>query len=117
MPADIQRAKLLLEAGVDAYAQGNFIRAEACFQETKRIAQDSETRNTARLYLATVYITQHIPGVRAEYAAENVEWLAKAEAQFFEILDCDPFASTEQIGAAISGLGSVAVFRRPPKSA
>jgi hypothetical protein len=111
---DAAQAKSLLEVGVTAYSQGNFVRAEACFQEVKRIAQDPADRTQARLCLATVFVTQYVPGCTT---AENVEWLAKAEAQFFEVLDQFPFASQEQISATISGLGSVAVFRRPPKSA
>jgi hypothetical protein len=113
MSAESERAKLLLDAGVEAYSQGNFIKAEACFLEAKRLAEDSADRNQARLCLATVYVTQFVPGCKD---AENVEWLAKAEAQFFEVLDCFPFASQEHIDGAISGLGSLSVFRRPPKT-
>jgi hypothetical protein len=100
----------LLEVGVTAYSQGDFVRAEALFAEVKNTAQDPADRNQARLCVATVYVTQYVPGCKD---AENAEWLEKAEAQFFEVLDHIPFASQEQIHAAISGLGSIAVFRRP----
>lgn len=87
----IFQSRLLLNVGVAAYADGNDTLAEACFQESKRLASSDPadpTIQTARLYLATVFCTRNLPGKFKDEAEaiENAKWLDFAEVEYREVL-------------------------------
>src|SRR5574341_2257850 len=73
-----------LNKGVAAYKAGNFDQAIEKFKAAK---EKDPTLLNARLYLATAYASQYIPGAPSE---ENVRKGNEAIAEFKEILDKDP---------------------------
>ena len=73
-----------LNRGVQAFKNAQYPEAVAAFQR----AADLDTRNpVARLYLATAYMQQYIPGAENR---ENRDFVRSAEAEFLRVLDLDP---------------------------
>lgn len=85
-----------LNKGVHAYKSGNMERAIELFKEAKE--KDPELLN-ARLYLATAYASQYIPGAPSEENTRNGEAAVK---EFKDVLAKDPNNLS-----AIDGLGSI----------
>lgn len=85
-----------LNKGVHAYKAGNMERAVELFKEAKEL--DPELLN-ARLYLATAYASQYIPGAPSEENTRNGEAAVK---EFKEVLEKDANNLS-----AIDGLGSI----------
>lgn len=85
-----------LNKGVHAYKAGNMDRAIELFKESKEL--DPDLLN-ARLYLATAYASQYIPGAPSEENTRNGEAAVK---EFKEVLTKDPNNLS-----AIDGLGSI----------
>ncbi len=85
-----------LNKGVHAYKAGNTEGAVELFKEAKQL--DPNLLN-ARLYLATAYASQYIPGAPSE---ENTRNGQQAIAEFKEVLQADPNNLS-----AIDGLGSI----------
>ena len=90
------RARELLNAGVQAFKNGDYTQAIEDFRQAKLL--DPSLLN-ARLYLATAYATQFIPGAPGE---ENTRMGEQAIEEFKKVLDLD-----WQNLSAIDGLGSI----------
>ena len=90
------RARDKLNKGVQAFKAGQFDLAVEDFKEAKKL--DPNLTN-ARLYLATAYANQYIPGAPSE---ENVRMGKQAVQEFQEVLDKDPNNLS-----AIDGIGSI----------
>jgi len=93
---DKLRARDKLNKGVQAYKAGQFDLAMENFKQAKDL--DPNLTN-ARLYLATAYASQYIPGAPSP---ENVNNGEQALAEFKNILDSDPSNVS-----AIDGIGSI----------
>lgn len=89
-------AKKWLQDGVEAYKHGQTDAAIADFARAKEL--DPASMN-ARLYLATAYSSQYIPGATS---AENTQFGEKALKEYQDILATHP----NNIGA-IDGVGSI----------
>lgn len=93
---DKLRARDKLNKGVEAYKAAQFEQAEEDFKEAK--ALDPKLMN-ARLYLATAYASQYIPGAPSK---ENTDMGNQAIAEFKDVLNIDP-----KNLSAIDGIGSL----------
>jgi tetratricopeptide (TPR) repeat protein len=91
-----RQAREMLNKGVQDFKNGQYDDAIAAFQEAKQL--DARLMN-ARLYLATAYAAQYIPGGPGE---ENQELGRKAVEEFRGVLEIDP-----QNLNAIDGIGSI----------
>jgi hypothetical protein len=90
------RARDLLNKGVAAFKEAQFDKAVEFFKEAK--ALDPDLMN-ARLYLATAYASQYIPGAPSE---ENKRHGDEAIAEYKSVLEKDPNNLS-----AIDGLASI----------
>ena len=90
------KARDALNKGVAAYKGGQFDAAIEYFKQAKK--DDPELLN-ARLYLATAYASQYIPGAPSE---ENVRNGQQAIAEFQEVLKMKP-----DYLSAVDGIGSI----------
>jgi tetratricopeptide (TPR) repeat protein len=90
------RARDQLNKGVANFREGHYDAAVENFKESK--ALDPELLN-ARVYLATAYAAQYIPGAPSD---ENVRIGEQAVAEFEDVLMHDPNNLS-----AIDGLGSI----------
>ena len=90
------KARDLLNKGVASFKEGQYDTAIEHFKQAKEA--DPDLMN-ARLYLATAYATQYIPGAPSD---QNKKVGEQAAAEFKEILDKDP-----KNLSAIDGLGSI----------
>ena len=90
------KARDLLNKGVAAFKNAQFDAAVEDFKEAKSL--DPELTN-ARLYLATAYASQYIPGAPSD---ENLRHGKEAVAEYQEVLDKDPNNLS-----AIDGLASI----------
>ncbi len=93
--AQIQ-ARSALTQGVNAFKNGQFAEAQQLFTRAKEL--DPRAVN-ARLYLATTYASQYIPGAPSE---ENLRLGKSAVDEYKEVLQIDP-----QNLSAIDGLASI----------
>ena len=93
---DQREARQALNQGVQAFRNGQYEEATKEFQHAKLL--DPRLMN-ARLYLATAYAIQYIPGAPSE---QNRELGRKAVEEFRGVLDIDP-----QNVSAIDGIGSL----------
>jgi hypothetical protein len=87
-------AKAALDEGVQAYKAGQLPAATADFQRAKQLDPLSKT---ARLYLATSYASQFIPGVPTP---ENLAFGERALDEYKGVLEMDPTNLTALDGAA-----------------
>jgi tetratricopeptide (TPR) repeat protein len=96
------RARDLLNQGVQAYKLGQFDQAEEDFKQS---AELDPTLQTARIYLATAYASQFVPG---SPAPENLQKGQQAIAQFKKVLEQDPknLSAVDGIGSMLFNLGS-----------
>jgi len=90
------KARDLLNKGVASFKAGQYDSAVEDFKQAKEL--DPSLMN-ARLYLATAYASQYIPGAPS---AQNTRLGEQAVAEFKEILDIDP-----KNLSAIDGIGSI----------
>ena len=90
------RARDLLNKGVAAFKEGQFDKSVEFFKEAKEL--DPDLMN-ARLYLATAYASQYIPGAPSD---ENVQRGTAAINEFKGVLEKDPNNLS-----AIDGIGSI----------
>jgi tetratricopeptide (TPR) repeat protein len=90
------KARDLLNKGVAAYKEAQYDAAIADFQKAKEL--DPGLMN-ARLYLATAYASQYIPGAPSD---QNVRLGTAAVNEFKEVLSIDPNNLS-----AIDGIGSI----------
>jgi tetratricopeptide (TPR) repeat protein len=90
------KARDMLNKGVQSYRDGQFERAIEYFKQAKEL--DPSLTN-ARLYLATAYASQFIPGAPSD---ENIRQGQQAIQEFKEVLDADPNNLS-----AIDGIGSM----------
>jgi tetratricopeptide (TPR) repeat protein len=93
---DKLRARDKLNKGVQAFKANQFDRAIEEFKEAKNL--DPSLTN-ARLYLATAYANQYIPGAPSD---ENIRMGKQAIQEFQEVLEKDPNNLS-----AIDGIGSI----------
>src|SRR5580698_4840022 len=90
------RARDLLNKGVAAFKNAQFDTAVEDFKQAKEL--DPDLLN-ARLYLATAYASQYIPGAPSD---ENLARGQQAVTEFKEVLDKD-----QNNLSAIDGIGSI----------
>jgi tetratricopeptide (TPR) repeat protein len=90
------KARDLLNKGVAAYKEAQYDAAIADFQKAKEL--DPGLMN-ARLYLATAYASQYIPGAPSD---QNVRLGTAAVNEFKDVLSIDPNNLS-----AIDGIGSI----------
>jgi hypothetical protein len=90
------KARDLLNKGVAAYKEAQYDTAIEDFKQAKDL--DPQLMN-ARLYLATAYASQYIPGAPSE---QNVRLGNQAVAEFKDVLSIDPANLS-----AIDGIGSI----------
>jgi tetratricopeptide (TPR) repeat protein len=93
---DKLKARDLLNKGVAAYRDGKYDQSIEDFKQAKDL---DPTLTNARLYLATAYATQYIPGAPSD---ENVRMGQAAVNEFKEVLAGDPNNIS-----AIDGVGSI----------
>jgi len=85
-----------LNKGVAAYRDGKYDQAIEFFKAAK---DNDPTLTNARLYLATAYATQYIPGAPSD---ENIRMGQAAVKEFQDVLSADPNNIS-----AIDGIGSI----------
>jgi tetratricopeptide (TPR) repeat protein len=90
------RARDMLNKGVQDYKANQFDKAVEKFKEAKRLDPDLKT---ARLYLATAYANQYVPGSPDQ---ANVDHANQAVQEYKEVLERDPTNLS-----AIDGIGSL----------
>jgi tetratricopeptide (TPR) repeat protein len=90
------KARDELNKGVAAYRDGKYDQAIEFFKDAK---DNDPTLTNARLYLATAYATQYIPGAPSD---ENVRMGQAAVKEFQDVLSADPNNIS-----AIDGIGSI----------
>ena len=93
---DKLRARDNLNKGVAAYRDGKFDQSIEFFKQAKEL---DPTLTNARLYLATAYATQYIPGAPSD---ENIRMGQEAIKEFKDVLTADPNNIS-----AIDGIGSI----------
>jgi tetratricopeptide (TPR) repeat protein len=93
---DKLKARDQLNKGVAAYRDGKFDAAIENFKQAKDL---DPTLTNARLYLATAYATQYIPGAPSD---ENIRMGEQAIKEFQDVLGAD----ANNI-SAIDGIGSI----------
>jgi tetratricopeptide (TPR) repeat protein len=93
---DKLKARDLLNKGVAAYRDGKFDQSIEDFKQAKDL---DPTLTNARLYLATAYATQYIPGAPSD---ENIRMGEQAIKEFQDVLTADPNNIS-----AIDGIGSI----------
>lgn len=98
---DKLKARDLLNKGVQAYKNGQYDVAIEDFKESKSL--DPSLTN-ARLYLATAYSAQYIPGAPSE---ENVRMGEQAINEYKDVLTNDPnnLSAIDGIGAILYNMG------------
>ena len=96
---DKLRARDQLNKGVEAYKNTHYEEAINHFQQAVKL--DPKLLN-ARLYLATAYVGQYIPGVDSP---DNVSVAEQAIAQFKQVMDAHP--SREQKVNSAKGIASL----------
>jgi tetratricopeptide (TPR) repeat protein len=90
------RARDYLNKGVQSFKNGQYDVAIEDFKQAKDL---DPTLMNARLYLATAYATQYIPGAPSQ---ENMQFGNQAIREFKEVLEQDPNNLS-----AIDGIGSI----------
>lgn len=90
------QARDMLNKGVQDYKANQFDKAVEKFKEAKRLDPDLKT---ARLYLATAYANQYVPGSPDQ---ANVDHANQAVQEYKEVLERDPVNLS-----AIDGIGSL----------
>jgi len=98
---DKLKARDLLNKGVQAYKGGQYDTAIEDFKQSK--ALDPSLLN-ARLYLATAYSSQYIPGAPSD---ENIRMGQQAINEYKEVLAVDPnnLSAIDGIGAILYNMG------------
>ena len=89
-------ARDMLNKGVQDYKANQFDKAVEKFKEAKRL---DPSLKTARLYLATAYANQYVPGSPDQ---ANIDHANQAVKEFKEVLEQDPNNLS-----AIDGIGSL----------
>ena len=90
------QARDLLNKGVAAYRDGKY---DAAIEDFKQAKDLDPTLVNARLYLATAYATQYIPGAPSD---ENIRMGQAAVKEFQDVLGAD-----QNNLSAIDGIGSI----------
>jgi tetratricopeptide (TPR) repeat protein len=90
------KARDELNKGVAAYRDGKYDQAIEFFKDAK---DNDPSLTNARLYLATAYATQYIPGAPSD---ENIRMGEAAVKEFQDVLSADPNNIP-----AIDGIGSI----------
>src|SRR5579863_2644666 len=93
---DKLKARDLLNKGVAAFKNGQYDASVEDFKQAKDL--DPNLLN-ARLYLATAYATEYIPGAPSD---DNIRFGQQAIAEFQDVLQIDPGNLS-----AIDGIGSI----------
>jgi tetratricopeptide (TPR) repeat protein len=99
---DKLKARDKLNKGVEAYKAAQFDTAIEDFKEAKTL---DPGLTSARLYLATAYGSQYIPGAPSD---ENIRNGEQALAEYHEVLDADPnnLTALDGIGGILYNMGS-----------
>jgi tetratricopeptide (TPR) repeat protein len=98
---DKLKARDLLNKGVQAYKGGQY---DAAIEDFKQSKQLDPSLTNARLYLATAYSAQYIPGAPSD---ENVRMGEQAINEYKEVLATDPnnLSAIDGIGAILYNMG------------
>lgn len=88
------RARDQLNKGVQAYKSAQYPQAVERF---KTAVELDPKFDTARLYLATAYMMQYVPGAESP---ENMQMARAAQDQFQKVLDQNPSKSSEELAIA-----------------
>ena len=98
---DKLKARDLLNKGVQAYKGGQY---DAAIEDFKQSKQLDPSLTNARLYLATAYSAQYIPGAPSD---ENVRMGEQAINEYKEVLANDPnnLSAIDGIGAILYNMG------------
>jgi tetratricopeptide (TPR) repeat protein len=96
------KARDLLNKGVQAYKDGQFDQAIEDFKQAKEL---DPNLLTARLYLATAYASQYVPGAPSD---DNNRVGQQAIQEFQEVLQIDPrnLTAIDGIGSLLYGMGA-----------
>jgi tetratricopeptide (TPR) repeat protein len=99
---DKLKARDKLNKGVQAYKDAQFDLAVEDFKQAK--ALDPKLMN-ARVYLATAYASQYIPGAPSQ---DNMNYANEAIAEFKDVLSIEPnnLHAIDGIGSLLWGMGS-----------
>jgi Tfp pilus assembly protein PilF len=92
------KARDHLNKGVQAFKSAKYSQAVDHFKEAVQLDPEFPT---ARLYLATAYMSQYIPGADSPENQQNAQ---AAEQEFLKVLETDPKNTV-----AISSLASLAL--------
>ncbi|HZD30479.1 MAG TPA: tetratricopeptide repeat protein [Candidatus Angelobacter sp.] len=98
---DKLRARDQINKGVNAYKNAKY---EEAIEHFKDAVQLDPTLLNARLYLATAYMQQYIPGADSP---ENNKYAEQAIAEFKTVLDTTPPPPKEQRILALKGIASL----------
>jgi hypothetical protein len=90
------KARDLLNKGVQAFKNGQY---DAAIEDFKNATENDPNLLMARIYLATAYASEYIPGAPSD---ANMKIGEQAVSEFKKVLDTDPNNLT-----AIDGLGSI----------
>jgi tetratricopeptide (TPR) repeat protein len=96
------KARDLLNRGVQAYKDGQF---DAAIEDFKQAKDLDPHLVVARLYLATAYATQYIPGAPSD---DNNRLGQQAIQEFQEVLQADPsnLSAIDGIGSLLYNMGA-----------
>jgi tetratricopeptide (TPR) repeat protein len=88
-PASAQTYRTELDLGVDAYKNNHFDEAIRHFRKATEL---DPTQTVARMYLATAYVSQYIPGVESK---DNLLVAEQAIEQYQHVLESDAPANSK----------------------
>lgn len=96
------KARDLLNRGVQAYKDGQF---DAAIEDFKQAKDLDPNLTNARLYLATAYATQYIPGAPSD---DNNRLGQQAIQEFQQVLQADPsnLSAIDGIGSLLYNMGA-----------
>src|SRR5277367_4028704 len=91
------RARDLLNKGVQSFKNGQY---DVAIEDFKQAKDDDPSLLVARLYLATAYATEYIPGAPSQ---ENMKFGEQAISEFKDVLQQDPnnLSATDGVGSIL----------------
>ena len=96
---DQRAARAKLKEGVQAYKESDF---DEAIEDFKQAAQLDHSLTDARLYLATAYASQYVPGGLSD---ENLDYGNQALQEYRSVVDADP-----KNVSALDGIGQLLYY-------